>query len=127
MRLNPTISDILVGIPAGLLIVMGTALFSTLLGKVTGLDFSNTWAGLLILAFTAFIAGLIAGLARHGRGPATALAAGFTASIFLLALWLAARPGEIYNRLLFGLPGMLIAILCCVPGGIVGARRRMPS
>jgi hypothetical protein len=127
VRLKPTFSDILVGLPAGLLIVMGTALFSSLLGKVTGQDFSNSWTGLFILAFTAFITGLIAGLLRLGRGPATALAAGITAALIFMALWLAVRPGDSYNRLLFGLPGMLLAVLCCVPGGIVGAQLRTTS
>jgi hypothetical protein len=127
VRFKPTFSDVLVGLPAGLLIVVGTALFSTLLSKTTGLDFSNSWVGLLILAFTAFITGLIAGRVRMGRGPATALAAGSTAALILMALWLSARPGDAYNRLVIGLPGMFLAVLCCVPGGFVGASMRMPS
>jgi hypothetical protein len=110
-----------------LLIFMGTALFSTLLGMATGLDFSGTWAGLLVLMPTAFITGLIAGLARKERGPATALTAGLTAALIFMVLWLAARPDDAYNPLLFGLPGMLLAILCCVPGGMLGARMRGTS
>lgn len=127
MHLKPTFADLLVGLPAGLLIFMGTALFSTLLGMATGLDFSGTWTGLMILMLTAFITGLIAGLARKERGPATALVAGLTIALIFMAFWLAARPEDVYNPLLFGLPGMLLAILCCVPGGMLGARLRKTS
>lgn len=124
MTLKPTFSDILVGLPAGLLIVIVTALFSTLLGMTTGWDFSGTWAGLLILAFTSFIIGFIIGLVRKERGPATSLVAGEMAAVVFLVLRLAARNGENFNPLLFGWPGMLLAILCCIPGGILGARLR---
>lgn len=127
MILKPTPSDFVVAFPAGLLIIMGTALFSTLLGPATGLDISGTWTGLLVLAFTSFITGLIIGLIRRERGPATALAAGEIAALVFLVLRLAARTGENFNPLLFGWPGMLLAIVCCVPGGLLGARLRKTS
>ena len=127
MTLKPNASDLLVAMPAALLIFIGTALFTTVIGTSTGLDLSNTWGGLLILAATAFITGLIIGLVRKERGPATALAAGEMAAVIFLVLRLVARDGESYNTLIFGLPGMVVAIVASFPGGVLGARLRGPA
>jgi hypothetical protein len=124
LKLKPTASDLLVALPASLLIFIGTALFTSVIGAATGLDFSSTWGGLVILAGTAFITGLIIGLVRKERGPATALAAGELAAVIFLLLRLVARNGESFNTLLFGLPGMVVAIVACFPGGVLGARLR---
>ena len=91
------------------------------MGAATGLDISGTWGGLVILAVTAFITGLIIGLVRRERGPATALAAGELAAVIFLVLRLASARGT-YNPLLFGLPGMVVAILACLPGGQLGVQ-----
>jgi len=127
MNLKPTSADLVVAFPAGLLIFIGTALSSALLGMATGLDFSGSWAGSVMLALTSFITGFIIGLVRRERGPATALAAGEMTALVFLVLRLAARTGETFNPLVFGLPGMVLAILACLPGGILGARLRETS
>jgi len=114
----------LVALPAALLIFIGTALFTSVIDASTGLDLSSTWGGLVILAGTAFITGLIIGLVRKERGPATALAAGELAAVIFLLLRLVARDGESFNTLIFGLPGMVVAIVACFPGGVLGARLR---
>ena len=124
MRLKPAASDLLVALPAALLIFIGTALFTSVIDASTGLDLSSTWGGLVILAGTAFITGLIIGLVRKERGPATALAAGELAAVIFLLLRLVARDGESFNTLIFGLPGMVVAIVACFPGGVLGARLR---
>lgn len=124
MKLKPTASDLLVALPAALLIFIGTALFTSVIDASTGLDLSSTWGGLVILAGTAFITGLIIGLVRKERGPATALAAGELAAVIFLLLRLVARDGESFNTLIFGLPGMVVAIVACFPGGVLGARLR---
>jgi hypothetical protein len=121
MKLKPIASDLVVAFPAGLLIFISTALFSTLLGRATGNDIPGSWVGLLVLAFTAFLTGFIIGLLRRERGPATALAAGEMTAVIFLVLRLAARSGENYNTLLFGLPGMVVAILASLPGGLLGS------
>jgi hypothetical protein len=124
LKLKPTASDLLVALPAALLIFIGTALFTSVIDASTGLDLSSTWGGLVILAGTAFITGLIIGLVRKERGPATALAAGELAAVIFLLLRLVARDGESFNTLIFGLPGMVVAIVACFPGGVLGARLR---
>jgi hypothetical protein len=124
VKLKPTPADLIVASPAALLIFIGTALFTTVIGTSTGLDLSSTWGGLVILAATAFITGLIIGLVRKERGPATALAAGELAAVIFLVLRLVAGDGESFNPLIFGLPGMVVAILACFPGGVLGARLR---
>ena len=124
MTLKPTAADLVVAFPAALLIFIGTALFSTLLGTATGSNVSGSWMGLVILALTSFVTGLIIGLVRRERGPATALAAGELAAVIFLVLRLASRDGETYNTLLFGLPGMVVAILASLPGGLLGERLR---
>ena len=124
MKLKPTASDLLVALPAALLIFIGTALFTSVIDASTGLVLSSTWGGLVILAGTAFITGSIIGLVRKERGPATALAAGELAAVIFLLLRLVARDGESFNALIFGLPGMVVAIVACFPGGVLGARLR---
>lgn len=117
----------MVALPAALLIFISTALFSSMVGVYTGLDLTSTWGGLVILAGTAFITGFIIGLVRKDRGPSTALAAGEMAAVIFLILRLVAREGDSVNMLIFGLPGMVVAIVACFPGGVLGARLRGAS
>ncbi len=127
VNIRPTAADLLVALPASLLIFISTALFTSVVSTATGLDLSSSWGGLVILAGTAFITGLIIGLVRKERGPATALAAGELAAVIFLLLRLVTRDGENFNTLIFGLPGMIVAIAACFPGGVLGARLRGAS
>jgi hypothetical protein len=122
MKLRFTAWDIVTGIPAGLLILMGTMLFSTLLGLLTGP--LPAIVGLLILAFSALLTGMIAGLTRGMQGIETALAAGVVAALLLLLLRLNVHPGEAYNPLVFGPTGMLVAPLFSTSGSILIFRHR---
>ncbi len=127
VNLKPTAADLVVALPAALLIFISTALFTSMVGTATGWDLSSTWGGLVILAGTAFITGLIIGLVRKDRGPSTALAAGEMAAVIFLVLRLVARDGDSFNTLIFGLPGMVVVIVACFPGGVLGARLRGAS
>lgn len=119
--LLPGFWDVGSGLPAGVLIFMATVLFSTLLSARASLPII---VPLLILAAAALITGLLAGISRLRRGPATGLVAGVVAAGLLCYLWLAARPGENFNPLVIGPPGM-ITTLCLSPlGGWLGARLR---
>ena len=127
VNIRPTAADLLVALPASLLIFISTVLFTSVVSTASGWDLSSSWGGLVILAGTAFITGLIIGLVRKERGPATALAAGELAAVIFLLLRLVARDGENFNTLIFGLPGMIVAIAACFPGGVLGARLRGAS
>jgi len=108
-----TLADLLVGLPAGLLVFMSTALFTTLLGRLLGPQAftGRDWLVLPVLAANAFIVGLLSGLARKGNGPASALIAGLVAAAILLILRLNAGAQEQFNPVLLGLPGMVTAAL----------------
>ena len=127
VNIRPTAADLLVALPASLLIFISTVLFTSVVSTASGWDLSSSWGGLVILAGTAFITGLIIGLVRKERGPATALAAGELAAVVFLLLRLVTRDGENFNTLIFGLPGMVVAIVACFPGGVLGARLRGTS
>jgi hypothetical protein len=49
------------------------------------------------------------------------------AAVIFLVLRLVARDGDSFNTLIFGLPGMVVAIVACFPGGVLGARLRGAS
>jgi hypothetical protein len=113
--------DVFVGIPAGILIFMGTVLFSTLISPKTKLP---VWAPFLILLAVALFIGWLAGMTRLRRGPATALCAGFVAAAILGYWWLAARPGDEFNPLVIGPLGMITALILSPLGGWLGAKMR---
>ena len=119
--LRPGFWDVLVGLPAGMLIFMTTVLFSTLFSVRVSLPF---FAPLLILALMTVFTGFLAGISRLRRGPATGLMAGLVAAGILGYLWVAARPGDEFNPLVIGLPGMLTAFSLGPLGGWLGARLR---
>jgi hypothetical protein len=114
-------SDLIVGIPAGLVIFMSTVLFSTLL-RQRGIALG--WLELLILATDALIVGILAGLTRPRQGLSTALVAGVVCMFVFGCLLIVSRPGEIANPALFGMPGMIFSTLSATGGGWVGARLR---
>lgn len=113
--------DLLVGLPAGLLIFMGTVLFSTLFSVNSQLP---TLGPYLILILVTLIVGWLAGLTRLRQGPPTALAAGSVAAALLGYLWLAARPGDEFNPLVIGPLGMATVLFLCPAGGWLGAKLR---
>ncbi len=121
MKLRLTFWDIFVGLPAGLLIFMSTMMFGTLLRLVSPFA---PWLDLPILAFDAFIVGILTGVTRLRQGLATALIAGIVGAGLLGYLWLSARPGEVYNPLVFGLPGMFLSLLLPPLGSLLGMKLR---
>lgn len=113
--------DLLVGLPAGLLIFMATVMFTTLLSLKAQLP---VFVPYLILITVTLVTGLLTGITRLRHGPATALCAGAVAASLLIYLWLAARPGETFNPLVIGPLGSLTTLLLCPAGGWLGARLR---
>lgn len=113
--------DILTGLPAGILIFMGTVLFTTLFSLSTYLK--NIPPIVILGTFSLFV-GLLAGITRLGRGPATAISAALIASGILAFLWISARPGDAFDPLVIGAPGIFITIITCPLGGWLGARFR---
>ena len=111
----------LVGLPAGVLIFMGTVLFSTLLSPTAKLP---VWAPFVILMAVTLFVGWLAGMTRPRQGPATGLSAGVVAAGILGYLWLSARPGDEFNPLVIGPLGMFTAIIFCPAGGWLGAKSR---
>ena len=81
-------------------------------------------APLVFLALIAFGVGILAGISRLRQGPATGLMAGIYTALILGYLWFAARPGDEFNSLVIGAPGMLTAVVFSPLGGWVGARLR---
>lgn len=102
------LSDILVGIPAGLLIFMSTLMFSALL-RSQGI--ASNGLELLILAADAAIVGFLTRLSRKTHALATALASGFIAALVLTFLWLSSPANASINPLLFGISGILISLI----------------
>jgi 4-amino-4-deoxy-L-arabinose transferase-like glycosyltransferase len=119
--LQPGFWDAITGLPAGVLIFMATVLVSTLFSIRRSLPL---YAPLLILMAMALVTGLLAGITRLRRGPATGLMAGIVAAAILGYLWLAARPGEDFNPLVIGPIGMIVALGLSPLGGWLGARLR---
>jgi hypothetical protein len=121
MKLRLTFWDFLAGVPAGLLIFMSTIMFGTLLRQVMQY---TPWLDLPILAADALIVGLLAGISRLRQGLATALVAGVTGAGLLGFLWVAARPGEVTNPLVFGIPGIAVSLIITPLGGWLGMKIR---
>jgi hypothetical protein len=113
--------DVLVGLPAGILIFMGTVLFSTLLSVKAKIPI---FAPYIILIAVTLIVGVLAGLTRLHQGPATAFCAGLVAASILGYLWLAARPEDEFNPLVIGPLGMLTVLILCPAGGWLGTKLR---
>ena len=116
--LLPGFWDVAVGLPAGVLIFMVTVLFSTLLSLRSS---PPVYVPLLILAAAAMFSGLLSGITRLRRGPATGLVAGIIAALIFVYLWFAARPGENFNPLVIGPPGVVTALCLSPLGGWLGA------
>ena len=121
MKFQIGLWDVLAGLPAGVLIFMGTVLFSTLFSVKAKMPVFASYA---ILMTVTLIVGLLAGLTRLRQGPATALVAGLIAAGILGYLWLAARPGDEFNPLVIGPLGMLTVLILCPAGGWLGAKLR---
>jgi hypothetical protein len=113
--------DFFVGLPAGILIFMGTVLFSTLISLKAKM---SVWVPFVILCVVTLIVGWLAGITRLRQGPATAFCAGCVAAGILGYLWLAARPGDEFNLLVIGPLGMMTAFILCPVGGWLGAKLR---
>ena len=113
--------DVVVGLPAGILIFMDTVLFSTLLSPTAKLPI---WAPFVILMAVTLSVGWLAGITRLRQGLATALCAGIVAAGLLGYLWLSARPGDEFNPLVIGPLGMVTTIIFCPAGGWLGAKLR---
>lgn len=111
MKISLTFFDILVGIPAGLLIFMSTMMFSALLRSR---GFASNWLELLILAADAAIVGWLVRLSRQQQALPTALASGTIGALVLLFLWIYSPANTTLNPLLFGLPGMVVSLVFCL-------------
>jgi hypothetical protein len=104
-----------------MLVFMSVVLFSTLLSMKTRLPL---YAPLVILVITSLLIGMLAGITRLRRGPATGLMAGVVAAGILGYLWFAARPGDEFNPLVIGPVGMFATLSLSPIGGWLGARIR---
>jgi hypothetical protein len=113
--------DFFVGLPAGILIFMGTVLFSTLISPKAKLPL---WAPFIILLAVTLFVGWLTGMTRLRQGPVTAFCAGCVAAGILGYLWLIARPGDEFNPLVIGPLGMFTVIILCPAGGWLGAKLR---
>jgi hypothetical protein len=117
----PSAWDLLVGVPAGLVIFMATLLFNTIIGLRFSLP---EFGSLIILGLVSLSVGMLTGITRLKRGPATALVAGLTVAGILTYLIFAAKPGDHINNLVIGPGGILTTILISPIGGGIGARTR---
>lgn len=113
--------DIFTGLPAGMLIFMSCVLFSTIAGKEHPVP---EFIPLIILGLVSILVGLLCGITRLRQGPATGLAAGVIAGLILGYLWIAARPGDQFNKLVIGPAGILLTSIFTPIGGWIGARIR---
>lgn len=126
MKIRVTFSDFFVGIPAGILIFISTLLFTTLLGRLlAGVTFAGRdWLALPVLAFDAFVVGLLARLLRPYHGLTTALAASLVGIAIFWGLRASAGAGSAYNPVIFGLPGYVsIPIFCLLGAWLMGRWR----
>jgi hypothetical protein len=113
MKLHTLLSDILVGIPGGLLIFMGTLMFNAVLGKLFS---ANAWTVMFILCATSFLVGLMARWMRPIHGLGTAIASGIVAASILLVLWQTSTSNP-ETALAVGPVGMLVTIAFSTLGG----------
>ncbi|GAB4501810.1 MAG: hypothetical protein Fur0035_13540 [Anaerolineales bacterium] len=109
----PIFADFLVSLPAGTVIFMSVLLFGTLLRR---LAFFAPWMDLLPLIAFAALVGALLRLIRPSRASLTALFAGLVTSALLGYLRLNARPGDAFNPLVFGAPGMILTLLAVLSG-----------
>lgn len=121
MKFSIKFWDVFVGLPAGILIFMGTVLFSTLISPKAK---PPVWMPFAILLAVALFVGWLSGMTRLRQGPATAFCAGCVAAAILGYLWLAARPGDDFNPLVIGPLGMFTALILSPLGGWLGAKMR---
>lgn len=120
MKILLTFFDILVGLPAGLLVFMSTMMFSALL-RSRGLV--SNWLELLILSADSAIVGLLIRVSRKKRAFPTALASGVIGALTILLMWIYSPQNAALNPLLFGLPGIAVACGMCVLAASVTPRR----
>lgn len=111
MKPTLTFSDILVRIPAGLLIFMSTMMFSALL-RSQGVALNRL--ELLILAINSAIVGLLIRVTRKTQSRPTALASGVVGALTLLLMWIYSPQNAALNPLIFGVPGMIASCGMCV-------------
>lgn len=104
--------NVLVGLPGGFLIIMGTFMFNALLGMLFR---TGPAAMLVLLSVAALVVGLLARVMQPFHGFITALVAGIIAALILFYLHQAA-PAEAGMRLVFGPAGGLAAIGFCILG-----------
>ncbi len=118
--MKPTIFDILVGLPAGLLIFMSTMMFSALL-RSRGI--ASNWLELLLLAADAAIVGWLVRLSRKKQALPSALASGVMGALTILFLWMSSPQNAALNPLVFGVPGMVASVGFCVLAATSAAPR----
>lgn len=106
-----TLSDLIVGLPAGLVIFMGTMMFSALL-RSRGV--ASNWLELAFLALDAALVGWLIRVSRKKQALPSALASGVIGALVILFLWISSPANATLNPLVFGVPGMLIAFGVCV-------------
>ena len=109
------------GLPAGVLIFMGTVLLSTVLSQYLRLPEIIPF---LILVIMSLMVGALAGITRLTQGPATALSAGIITAGILTYFWVTANLADGFNRLVVGPFGISSVLLFSPIGGWLGARTR---
>ena len=119
-RTRTFLSNALIGIPGGCLILMAMLMFDALIGQVhTG----GVWMRLALLCLTALIVGLLARLVRPINGFGAAVASGVVAAGLILFLYLTGT-GAGTADLAIGPAGMLAALLFSSLGGRLIPRLR---
>ncbi len=108
MKLRIGFWDIIVGIPAGVLIFMSTMMFGALLRRIPAYP---SWIDLPILAADAAIVGALLRLSRPFWAIPTSIAAGIISGGILLYLSLSAQAGDTYSPLIFSIPGIIICLV----------------
>ncbi len=120
--MKPNRWDIIVGLPAGFLIFMGTILGATIAGISKN---DRNGGAFLILITVTLLVGFLAGITRLQHGPATGFFAGLTMAAIIIFLWLNAGSGDQYNPEIIGYSGVLLPPILCPVGGWFGAKLRM--
>jgi hypothetical protein len=106
-----TFFDVMVGLPAGLVIFMSTLMSSALL-RSRGL--ASNWLELLLLAINAAIVGWLIRISRKKQAVSSAIASGVVGALVLLFLRISSPENAALNPLVFGAPGMMVAFGICV-------------
>lgn len=119
-RLRIILSNLLIGIPGGLLIVMGMLMFHALWGFLLP---TSTWSMFIFLCLAALIVGMLARWMRPIHGFGTAVVAGSVAVAVIIFLWLSV-PTWSDARLAIGLPGVLAVLGFSTLGGWILPRLR---